>query len=105
MMRATARSAMARRKLSDIESRRAARLKAAREAALACEAKGEEGRAQYFANVCLLVKMLLATRTTPENVLVQDLYAEVQRQRLPVEEWPQFVHRRMARGEPLELLF
>ena len=44
---------------------------------------------------------LLNHRRNPENVLAAELYDEVVAKRVPVEEWPQFVHLRMSGGEPL----
>ena len=36
-----------------------------------------------------------------ENVLAAELYDEVVAKRVPVEEWPAYVHLRMSGGEPL----
>ena len=45
--------------------------------------------------------MLLNHRRNPENVLAAELYDEVVAKRVPVEEWPAYVHLRMSGGEPL----
>ena len=51
------------------------------------------------------MKLLLNTRQSPENLLVADLYDEVQAKRVPVEEWPTYVHARMSGGQPISTWF
>lgn len=52
---------------------------------------------QFFHNTCLLVKLLLADKYKVQNVFVQDLYDEVIRKKVPMEEWPMYVYTRVMR--------
>ena len=72
-------------------------------AASAREREQLEIRETTFHNHCLLVKLLLSTRQSPENVLVQatsnDLYEELAAKEVPVQEWPNWLMHRMSKGE------
>ena len=61
----------------------------------------EQTRDQAFHNVATLAKLLLNTKRRPENVLVQELYDEIQAKDVPVSEWPNWIMMRMSGGEPL----
>lgn len=52
---------------------------------------------QFFHNTCLLVKLLLAEKYSVQNVFVQDLYEEVLRKKVPMEEWPMYVYTRVMK--------
>ena len=60
-----------------------------------------ETRDQSFHNHVLLVKLLLNTRQRPQNVLVQELYEELDAKAVPVAEWPKWVMARMGDGASL----
>ena len=68
-------------------------------AASAKEREHLEIRSTAFHNHCLLVKLLLSTRQSPENVLVQELYEELAAKEVPVQEWPNWLMHRMSKGE------
>ena len=76
-------------------------LHAALQAAEQRAAEVGETREQSFHNHCLLVKLLLNTRKSPENVLVQELFSEMSSKEVPLREWPNWVMTRMSGGEPL----
>ena len=89
----------------EASSSRAEKLRTDLSQAVATAAEQErlvaETRDLSFHNHCLLVKLLLNTRKSPENVLTQELYAEMTAKEVPIREWPSWVMVRMSGGEPL----
>jgi len=53
----------------------------------------------FFHNTCLLVKLLLSQSQTVSNVPIDDLYEEVRRKALPMDDWPMFIYSRVS-AEP-----
>ena len=54
-----------------------------------------------FNNLVVLAKLLVNTRQAPANVLVAELYEELQRKEVPPAEWPNWIVTRMSGGRPL----
>ena len=50
----------------------------------------------FFHNTCLLVKLLLSQSQTVSNVPIDDLYEEVRRKALPMDDWPMFIYSRVS---------
>lgn len=61
----------------------------------------DEACEKAFHNHVLLIKLLLSTRKSPENVLVQELYEELSAKEIPVQEWPNWLMMRMSGGDSL----
>lgn len=48
----------------------------------------------FFHNTCLLVKVLVARQQPVRNIPIDELYEDVRKRELPIEEWPQFIYQR-----------
>lgn len=50
----------------------------------------------FFHNTCLLVKLLLSQSQTVSNVPIDELYEEVVRKAMPMDDWPMYIYQRVS---------